>query len=68
MKAVSVELPDKLTIELDQLVTNGWFANQSEIIRLAVLEFVRRHHFALIEQFQHEDIEWALQQHQEKPT
>ena len=68
MKAVSVELPDKITIEMDHLVTNGWFADQGEIIRLALLEFVRRHHFALIEQFQREDIEWALQQHQEKPA
>lgn len=66
MKALSIELPDKVAIELDQLVTNGWFANQSEIIRLALLEFVRRHHFALIEQFQREDIEWALQQSKEK--
>lgn len=66
MKAVSVELPEKMTIELDQLVANGWFANQSEIIRLALLEFVQRHHFTLIEQFQHEDIKWALQQHREK--
>lgn len=62
MKALSIELPDKIAIELNQLVTKGWFANESEIIRLALLEFIQRHRFALIEQFQREDIKWALQQ------
>lgn len=66
MKALSIELPDKIAIELDQLVADGWFANKSEVIRLALLEFVRRHHLALIEQFQREDIEWALKQSKEK--
>jgi Arc/MetJ-type ribon-helix-helix transcriptional regulator len=65
MQAFSVEVPDKIAIELDHLVADGWFASKSEVIRLALLEFIRRHQFTLIEQFQREDIEWALQQHQE---
>jgi Arc/MetJ-type ribon-helix-helix transcriptional regulator len=66
MQAFSVEVPDKIALELDQLVADGWFASQSEVIRLALLEFIRRHQFALIEQFQREDIKWALQQHKEQ--
>lgn len=62
MTSLSVELPDKMTTELDQLVATGWFADKGEIVRLALLEFIRKHQFALIEQFQREDIAWALQQ------
>ena len=31
MKALPIELPNKIAIELDHLVANGWFAN--EIVR-----------------------------------
>ena len=62
MKVVRVELPDKLAAELDGLVKNGWFADDAEIIRRALTEFVGRHGFALSEQFQREDIAWALRQ------
>jgi Arc/MetJ-type ribon-helix-helix transcriptional regulator len=61
MKTIEVQLPEPVAIELDALVKDGWFANENEIIRLALVEFVRRNRFALIEQFQREDIAWALQ-------
>ena len=62
MKSFQVELPDKLAHELDVMVQTGWFHSEDEVIRFALLEFIRHHRFALLEQFQHEDIEWALQQ------
>lgn len=62
MKSFQVELPDKLAHELDIMVQTGWFCSEDEVIRFALLEFMRRHRLALLEQFQHEDIEWALQQ------
>ena len=61
MKTFQVQLPDTIATELSVLVKSGWFADENEIFRLALLEFVRHHRFALIEQFQREDIEWALQ-------
>jgi len=66
MPALSIEVPDKINIELDHLVKDGWFVSKSEVVRLALLEFIRRYQFALIEEFQREDIKWALQQHQEQ--
>lgn len=66
MQTFSVEVPDKIAIEVEHLVADGWFVNKSEVMRLALLEFIRRHQFALIEQFQREDIEWALQQQKEQ--
>lgn len=62
MKSIHIELPDKLIQELDAMVKAGWFSNESEVVRLAVLEFVRRHRLELLERFQREDIDWALKQ------
>jgi Arc/MetJ-type ribon-helix-helix transcriptional regulator len=62
MKVVQVELPDKMAGELEALVKGGWFTDETEIVRLALIEFIRRHRFTLLEQFQREDIAWALQQ------
>lgn len=66
MKSIEVQLPERLTAELDELVKDGWFADESELVRTALWEFVRRNHFALTEQFQRADITWALQQHRER--
>lgn len=63
-KSRQVDLPDKLADELKLLVEAGWFQSQEEAVRVALLEFVRRHRAELIERFQREDIAWALQ-HQE---
>ena len=62
MKTIAVELPERVTDEIDVLVQNGWFADEAEIIRLALWEFVQRNRFALMEQFQRADIAWALRQ------
>jgi Arc/MetJ-type ribon-helix-helix transcriptional regulator len=62
MKSLQIELPDKLALELDMLVRQGWFRSEEEAIRFALLEFLRRHRLELLEQFQREDIAWALRQ------
>ncbi len=62
MKSVQVELPDKLAEEVGMLVRDGWFSDESEVIRHALLEFIRGQRLALQERFQREDIAWALQQ------
>jgi Arc/MetJ-type ribon-helix-helix transcriptional regulator len=64
-KVVQVELPEKLVAEIEALVAGGWFADEEEVVRLALTEFISRHRFALLEQFQREDIAWALQQKRE---
>ena len=60
MKTLKVDLPDQLAKEVQGLVQAGWFASEAEIARLALAEFVHRHGFQLQEQFQREDIRWAL--------
>ncbi len=62
MKSITVELPDKLAQELAAMVDSGWFRDEGEAVRLALLEFLRRHRLELTERFQLEDIDWALRQ------
>lgn len=62
MKTVQVEIPDQLRKDIDALVRDGWFSSETELARHALAEFVRRRRFELMERFQREDIEWALQQ------
>lgn len=66
MKTIAVNLPERLTEELDGLIKDGWFLDESEIVRAALWEFVRRNRFALTEHFQRADIAWALQQYRER--
>jgi Arc/MetJ-type ribon-helix-helix transcriptional regulator len=60
MKTLELEVPDRLAQEMAGLVEAGWFANQAELTRLALAEFVQRHRFELEEKFQRDDIHWAL--------
>lgn len=60
MKTLKVDLPDQLAKEVQGLVQGGWFASEAEIARLALAEFIHRQGFRLQEQFQREDIRWAL--------
>ncbi|MBI3327874.1 MAG: CopG family transcriptional regulator [Nitrospinae bacterium] len=62
MQSVHIKIPDALAAELDALVRAGWFRSKNELICLALVEFARHHRVALAEQFQQEDIAWALRQ------
>ena len=60
MKAIHVELPDKLAAEIEAYVRAGWFGSEGEVIRAAVADFVRRRRIELLERFMRDDIAWAL--------
>lgn len=62
MKSVQVELPDKVADELNLLVLSGWFLSEEEVVRTALMDFLRHHRTELLERFQREDIAWALAQ------
>ena len=66
MQSIQIELPDRLAQELGVIVKAGWFSSEAEVVRLALLEFMHRHRFELLERFQLEDIAWALQQKEAK--
>jgi len=62
MKAIQVGLPEKLAAEIEVYVKTGWFNSEAEVIRAALMEFVRRNRVDLLERFMRDDIEWALKQ------
>ena len=62
MRSVTIELPERLGDELEALVNAGWFRDETELVRLALVEFLHRHSPDLIQQFQRDDIDWALRQ------
>ena len=70
MKQLQIELADKRADEVKAAAENGWVRSESEVIQAALLEYVRRHRYELVEQDQREDIAWALKQqtNQETPT
>lgn len=62
MKIMQIDVPDQLAKEMEALVKAGWFSSEAEIARLALVEFIRRYRFELLERFQREDIAWAIRQ------
>jgi Arc/MetJ-type ribon-helix-helix transcriptional regulator len=62
MKTIQIELPDQLAAEVERYVKTGWFSSEAEVIRAALLEFVRRNRVERLERFLREDIQWALKQ------
>ena len=62
MKAIQVELPEKLAAEIEAYVKTGWFKSEAEVVRAALMEFVRRNRVGLLERFMRDDIEWVLKQ------
>jgi Arc/MetJ-type ribon-helix-helix transcriptional regulator len=66
MKSLCVEVPDTLAHEVAQMIQAGWFANEQEFLRAAIMEFVRHNRLELMERFQREDIAWALRQRRPK--
>lgn len=60
MNAISLDLPDQLTADVDKAVAAGWFADRQEAIRQAVREFMNSRRLELQEEQQLDDIAWAL--------
>jgi len=62
MKTLEITIPEQVAKELEYFVNEGWFVTQSDVVRAALLEYLRRNRLELTEQFQREDIAWALAQ------
>jgi Arc/MetJ-type ribon-helix-helix transcriptional regulator len=62
VKSINVDLPEKIAEELSRLVETGWFRDEAEAVRVALVEFLGHRAAELQERFQHDDIEWALRE------
>lgn len=68
MVTINVEIPDRLNAELEELIRDGFFRDQSEILRFAALDYVKRRKLEVIEQQQRDDVAWALAQRKRQST
>ncbi len=66
MRPLVFEVPEQVAAGLQRLVAGGWVRSESEVARRALIEFVPARHVELQEQFQREDIAWAVAD--SKPT
>jgi Arc/MetJ-type ribon-helix-helix transcriptional regulator len=57
-----VDIPQKIAEKLSRLVETGWFRDEGEAVRAALVEFLGHRAAELQERFQHDDIEWALRE------
>ncbi|MCL5097489.1 MAG: hypothetical protein M1608_08170 [Candidatus Omnitrophica bacterium] len=65
MKTLQVELPDQMAREITEAVETGKFKNATEVVLVALHEFISSRRFELMEQQQLKDIAWVLN---EKPA
>lgn len=60
MATVKVELPEQLHDRLRELVAQGWFSSESEIVQEAVRRFLEARAPEILSSFIEEDVEWGL--------
>jgi len=60
MQTVPAKLTEKLVLEAEELIREGWYANKSELIRDAVRDLINKLKLQKLEKAMKEDIEWGL--------
>jgi Arc/MetJ-type ribon-helix-helix transcriptional regulator len=59
MRNVTIELPERVSREVEAMVKAGWFDDDEEVLRFALAQFLRRYRAELVDRFEREDIAWA---------
>lgn len=60
MQTVPAKLTEKLILEAEELIKEGWYANRSELIRAALRDLINKGKMWRLEKAIKEDIEWGL--------
>ncbi len=60
METVPAKITERLIIEMDELIKEGWYANRSDFIREAVREMIKKNKLERLEEAIKEDVEWGL--------
>ena len=60
METVPAKLTERLVIEMDEIVKDGWYANRSELIRDAVRTMLHKIKAEQLEASIKEDVKWGL--------
>lgn len=60
MKTVPTKLTERLVLESESLIKEGWYANKSELIRDAIRDLISKTKMLKLEKAIKEDVEWGL--------
>ena len=60
MQTVPAKLTERLVLEAEELIKEGWYANKSELIRDAVRDLINKAKMRKLEKAIKEDVEWGL--------
>ena len=60
VKSLNIEVPDQVADDITRMIRDGWFYSEQELVRAALVEFLRTRRSELQARFQREDIAWAL--------
>lgn len=60
MATLKVELPEQLHERLRELVAQGWFSSETDIVQDAVRRFLEARAPEMMSRFIKEDVEWGL--------
>ena len=60
MTTIGVQLPQQLERGVRELVSQGWFTDEAELIREAIRRYLDSHENDVVDRFFKEDIEWGL--------
>ena len=60
MQTVPAKLTERLVMEAEELIKEGWYANKSELIRDAVRNLINKTKMQRLEKAIKEDIQWGL--------
>ncbi|MCP5502581.1 MAG: CopG family transcriptional regulator [Leptospiraceae bacterium] len=60
MTEIILKIPNQLSQTIHNLIENGWYLDENEIILLALRNFLNTHSEEIMTEFIKEDIEWGL--------
>jgi len=60
MLTVPAKMTERLVMEAEELIKEGWYANKSELIRDAVRNLIDRKKLEKLEKSIREDVQWGL--------
>ncbi len=59
MSTITIDLPDQLYREANELVESGCFQSPRDMLVTALAEFIRHYRPQLMDEFARQDIAWA---------
>ena len=60
MLTVPAKLTEKIVMEAQELIKEGWYANKSRLIRAALRDLIRKNKAQRLETAIKEDVMWGL--------